>query len=79
MGFLDFIQGNTGYQGRIGLYELLVLSDAIRNLVNTGADSSVIRAKAVEEGMKTLRQDALDKLSQGITTPEEVLRVTRAI
>ena len=58
--------GNTGYQGRIGLYELLVLSDPIRK-------------QAIEEGMKTLRQDALDKLAQGLTTPEEVVRVTRAI
>jgi general secretion pathway protein E len=71
--------GNTGYQGRIGLYELLILSDAIRNLVNSGADASSIRQQAIKEGMQTLRQDALEKLAKGLTTPEEVVRVTRAI
>ncbi len=71
--------GNTGYQGRIGLYELLVLTDSIRHLVNSGSDAGVIREQAIKEGMVTLRQDALAKLAQGVTTPEEVLRVTRAI
>jgi general secretion pathway protein E len=71
--------GNTGYHGRIGLYELLILSDTIRQLVNSGADAQVIREQAIKEGMKTLRQDALDKLAKGLTTPEEVVRVTRAI
>ncbi len=67
----------TGYRGRIGLYELLLLSDDIRYLINTGADSNVIREKAIELGMHTLREDALNKLAQGVTTVEEVLRVTR--
>ena len=71
--------GNTGYHGRIGLYELLILSDTIRHLVNSGGDAQAIREQAVKEGMKTLRQDALDKLAKGLTTPEEVVRVTRAI
>jgi len=71
--------GNTGYQGRVGLYELLVLTDSIRNLVNSGADASTIRKQAIQEGMQTLRQDALDKLAKGLTTPEEVVRVTRAL
>ena len=70
---------NTGYRGRIGLYELLVMSDAIRHHIASGADANVIRAQAVEEGMRTLRQDALEKLRRGLTTPEEVVRVTRAI
>jgi general secretion pathway protein E len=69
--------GGTGYRGRIGLYELLIISDEIRHLINTGADSNVIRKKAIEEGMQTLRQDALTKLSEGLTTVEEVVRVTR--
>ncbi len=71
--------GNTGYHGRIGLYELLVISDTIRQLINSGADATAIREQAVKEGMKTLREDALEKLRQGVTTPEEVVRVTRAI
>ena len=70
---------NTGYRGRIGLYELLVMSDTIRHHIASGADANVIRAQAVEEGMRTLRQDALEKLRRGLTTPEEVVRVTRAI
>ena len=71
--------GNTGYRGRIGLYELLVMSDAIRHHIATGADANVIRDQAIKEGMRTLRQDALEKLRAGLTTPEEVVRVTRAI
>ena len=69
----------TGYRGRIGLYELLVMTDTLRHEVATGADANVIRAQAVKEGMKTLRQDALEKLAAGLTTPEEVVRVTRAL
>lgn len=71
--------GDTGYRGRIGLYELLVLDDGIRHLVNSGADAAAIRQHAVKDGMRTLRQDALQKLAAGLTTPEEVLRVTRAV
>lgn len=71
--------GATGYRGRIGLYELLLMSDAIRHHIASGADANVIREQAIQEGMKTLRQDALEKLRAGLTTPEEVVRVTRAI
>ena len=70
--------GGTGYRGRIGLYELLVMSDAIRHEIATGADANIIRTQAIREGMKTLREDALEKLAAGMTTPEEVVRVTRA-
>lgn len=71
--------GGTGYRGRIGLYELLVMSDAIRHHIASGADANIIRDQAIHEGMRTLRQDALEKLGAGLTTPEEVVRVTRAI
>lgn len=71
--------GLTGYRGRIGLYELLIMSDAIRHHIASGADANVIREQAIKEGMRTLRQDALEKLKAGLTTPEEVVRVTRAI
>jgi general secretion pathway protein E len=70
--------GGTGYRGRIGLYELLVMSDAIRHEIAVGSDANVIRTQAIREGMKTLREDALEKLAAGLTTPEEVVRVTRA-
>ncbi len=71
--------GSTGYRGRVGLYELLLLSDAIRHHIATGADANVIREEAIKAGMKTLRQDAIEKLKAGLTTPEEVVRVTRAL
>ncbi len=71
--------GGTGYRGRIGLYELMIISDDIRHLITSGSDANVIRKQAQAEGMQTLREDALDKLRQGVTTPEEVVRVTRAI
>lgn len=71
--------GQTGYRGRVGLYELLLMSDTIRHHIATGADANVIRDQARKEGMRTLREDALEKLRQGMTTPEEVVRVTRAL
>src|SRR5690606_24516636 len=71
--------GGTGYRGRVGLYELMMMSDEIRHLITSGADANVIRKQAISEGMLTLREDALDKLRQGVTTPEEVVRVTRAL
>ena len=71
--------GQTGYRGRIGLYELLVMSDAIRHHIATGADANIIREESIREGMRTLREDALEKLKAGLTTPEEVVRVTRAL
>jgi general secretion pathway protein E len=71
--------GGTGYRGRVGLYELLVMSDAIRHHIAVEADANVIRNQAIEEGMQTLREDALRKLRAGVTTPEEVVRVTRAL
>src|SRR5690606_35325089 len=71
--------GGTGYRGRVGLYELMMMSDEIRHLITSGADANIIRKQAIAEGMLTLRADALDKLRLGLTTPEEVVRVTRAI
>jgi general secretion pathway protein E len=68
--------GETGYQGRVGLYELLVITDAIRDLIGRGVDTNKIQQQAVLEGMQTLRSDALEKLAQGVTSPEEVVRVT---
>ncbi len=70
---------NTGYRGRKGLYELLVISDNIRHVIGGGGDANQIRKQAIEEGMQTLRQDAMNKFYQGKTTPEEIVRVTRAV
>jgi general secretion pathway protein E len=67
----------TGYRGRSGIYELLVIDDNIRALIMSGADSSVIRRKAIEQGMTTLMRDGVQKIVKGITTVDEVLRVTQ--
>ncbi|MDM8566910.1 ATPase, T2SS/T4P/T4SS family [Candidatus Halobeggiatoa sp. HSG11] len=69
---------NTGYRGRLGLYELLVISDGIRHVIGAGGDASAIRNQGVKEGLRTLRKDAMEKLFQGVTTPEEIVRVTKA-
>lgn len=68
--------GNTGYKGRVGLFEVLDVTDGVRELILVGASTLEIRRKAVEEGMMTLRVSGLEKLRQGITTIEEVLRET---
>jgi general secretion pathway protein E len=69
--------GETGYRGRLGIFELLPLDDAIQREVIRGADRSEINRRALEGGMVSLRMDGLDKVNRGITTYEEVLRVTR--
>ncbi|HEX2251811.1 MAG TPA: ATPase, T2SS/T4P/T4SS family [Thermoanaerobaculia bacterium] len=66
----------TGYLGRTGIFEILPLDDAVKELVVRGADSPEIKRTAVEHGMRTLRQSALRKLAEGVTTFEEVVRVT---
>ncbi len=67
---------NTGYAGRIGIFEVMPVSPAIRDLIMDKAPLHDIREKAVEEGMVTLREAALRKLFEGVTTLEEVVRVT---
>jgi type IV pilus assembly protein PilB len=66
----------TGYKGRKGLYELLVVSEPIRELVNMRAPSGVMRAKALELGMRSLREDGIRSILNGETTVEEVLKYT---
>jgi len=67
---------DTGYKGRKGIYELLVCTDPIRNLINERAPSVVLRQKAVELGMVTLREDGLRGIFDGDTTIEEVVKYT---
>ena len=67
----------TGYLGRSAIYELLLLDDDIRQLIMKSSDSSTIKALAVEKGMQTLRQDGAVKVLKGITSVEEVVRVTQ--
>ena len=66
----------TGYRGRVGIYELLDVREPIRQLINERAPSVVIRQKAVELGMSTLRQDGIRNILEGHTTLEEVLKYT---
>jgi type IV pilus assembly protein PilB len=67
---------NTGYRGRIGLFEVLLFSDEIRDMILSGASSIELKRRAIEEGMVTLRNGGLQKVRDGITTLEEVLRET---
>ncbi len=69
---------NTGYRGRAGLFELLLVNDAIRKGILDGADGSVLQDLAVEAGMVTLYEDGLRKVGHGLTTYEEVLRATES-
>ena len=68
--------GNTGYKGRAGLFELLDVSDPIRELIIERAPSVVLKQKAIELGMTTLREDGLRSIYEGKTTIEEVLKYT---
>ncbi|KLU07055.1 General secretion pathway protein E [Rhodopirellula islandica] len=68
---------NVGYSGRLGIYELLVSSEQIREMAQNRASSWDIRRQAVKEGMRTLRMDAWDKVVAGVTSVDEVLRVTK--
>jgi len=67
---------NTGYKGRVGLYEVMEITEELRELILVGASGLELRRKAVEEGMITLRGSGLLKVKQGMTTIEEVVRET---
>jgi type IV pilus assembly protein PilB len=69
---------NTGYRGRQGVYEVMGITPSIRDLILDRAAAGAIKRKAIEEGMLTLREDALLKLKRGVTTVEEVLKETAA-
>jgi type II secretory ATPase GspE/PulE/Tfp pilus assembly ATPase PilB-like protein len=66
-----------GYQGRMGIYELLILNESLRPLILSRAPASTIAQRAIEHGMRTLRTDGWNKVRAGLTTIEEVLRVTQ--
>jgi general secretion pathway protein E len=70
---------HTGYESRIGIFELLDVDDEMRRLIVTTADSTVLNAQAVRSGMRTLKEDGWNKVIAGITTPDEVLRVTQEV
>jgi len=66
----------TGYQGRVGIFELLTVTDAIRELVQSRASAQSIRAQAIQDGMTLLYDDGIRKVRAGVTTIDEVVRVT---
>jgi type II secretion system protein E len=68
---------NTGYKGRIAIFELLEINDDVRDLIVDKSSAREIKEKAVSMGMRTLYQDGIEKVKRGITTLEEVLRVTQ--
>ena len=67
---------NTGYKGRVGLYEVMEITDDLRELIILGASAMELRRKAIEIGMSTLRESGLCKIRDGITTIEEVVKET---
>ena len=68
--------GDTGLRGRAGLYEVMALTPALRRMILQGASADELQAKAVEEGMLTLRMDGIMKLRKGVTTLEEIVKET---
>jgi type IV pilus assembly protein PilB len=70
--------GNTGFKGRIALYEVMPVTEEIRELILMGASSSEIKNQAISQGMKTLRQSGLTKVAEGVTSVAEILRTTMA-
>jgi len=68
---------SNGYRGRRGIYELMEMNDDVRSLVMRNADATQIAAAARSHGMRSLKEDGMDKIALGWTTNEEVLRVTQ--
>ena len=69
--------GHSGFLGRIGIYEVMPVTDAIAKLILERKDSATIEAKAKEEGMITMKQDGYLKVLEGTTTIDEILRVAQ--
>ncbi len=69
----------TGFRGRIAIFEILTVDDEIKKLVLRTSDANQINELAIRQGMITLQKDGIDKVLSGITTIEEVLRVTRSL
>jgi general secretion pathway protein E len=69
--------GHTGYKGRTGVYELMVADDAVRALIHSRAAESQLFVAAEKAGFKSMREDGQRLVELGVTSPEEVMRVTR--
>ncbi len=69
--------GHLGFQGRMGIYEVILVNEAIGKLITSHATSEAIQQAAIAAGMLTMQQDGFIKALRGLTTLEEILRVTR--
>jgi type II secretory ATPase GspE/PulE/Tfp pilus assembly ATPase PilB-like protein len=69
---------HLGYKGRMGIFEIFLIDDEVRHMVNEKASTIQLRKRAREMGMRTLREDGIRKVLAGLTTPEEVIGVTMA-
>jgi general secretion pathway protein E len=67
----------SGFKGRLGIFELMEMNEEIRRLITRNEDAGVLTAAARRNGMRTLREDGWDKVAEGVTTPEEIMRVTQ--
>jgi general secretion pathway protein E len=67
----------TGYRGRVGIFELMELNEELRGIIMRNEDASIITAAARRNGMRNLRDDGWEKVARGVTTPDEVIRVTQ--
>src|SRR5690606_21027205 len=68
--------GNTGFRGRTALYEMMAMTEPMRELILSGASAIELKRQAMADGMKTLRQSGIEKVCDGVTSVEEVMRVT---
>ncbi|QRF62036.1 type II secretion system ATPase GspE [Variovorax paradoxus] len=69
--------GHSGFKGRTGIHELFVIDDEIRRLIHQGGDEQAMRAAAAQRGMRSMREDGQRWVREGVTTAEEIMRVTR--
>ena len=66
----------SGYRGRTGLFEMIKVTDVFREMINSGAATLVLKQKAIEQGMRTLREDGIRSIFDGESTVDEVLKYT---
>jgi type IV pilus assembly protein PilB len=67
---------NTGYRGRVAMYEVMPFTESLKELVLNGESAAEIKASMIREGVQSLRMAGIQKILEGVTTPEEVLRTT---
>ena len=71
--------GYTGYESRLGIFEMVDVDDGLRQVITSNPDANVLREQAIQSGMRPLKSDGWSKILAGVTTPDEVLRVTQEV